>query len=500
MNMPSMGSPSELTLECRPSAKTSATVIKALPRVGDQLARMQKLEDYLKGLEEERLKIEAFKRELPFCMQLLNDAIGASKEHLASYQSYAERRNSSNKEEQKGPISNHRPVLEEFIPIKKTCEEPGKKSEEIQLMKTEKYAKEDRPNWMSSAQLWSQNYETKENTATQQDSHAQQTFPWNPKSFLDSKQRIGGAFLPSSREKQETPRCSADRTLPDLGLSSGEQEAGSSLCNDAATLNNYSNPQGKPNETAEARNEAAPRSNGTNPSPTESQSGGQTQRKARRCWSPELHRRFVNALQQLGGSQVATPKQIRELMKVDGLTNDEVKSHLQKYRLHTRRPSPIPHSLATQAPQLVVLGGIWVPPEYATTAAHQAPGLYNALSTTNTQSHSRYCQSPMPQEYYSQRNQSSQLHLYCTDQKQIPSHAQGSPLCRGHDFSGARGMSGECGRVESTGEDGKSESTSWKDEENTENHGDMRNIGRGLSLRRQPQQSLEDNEDGEDST
>lgn len=25
----------------------------------------------------------------------------------------------------------------------------------------------------------------------------------------------------------------------------------------------------------------------------------------------------------------ATPKQIRELMKVDGLTNDEVKSHLQ---------------------------------------------------------------------------------------------------------------------------------------------------------------------------
>ncbi|GJN35327.1 hypothetical protein PR202_gb24083 [Eleusine coracana subsp. coracana] len=65
----------------------------------------------------------------------------------------------------------------------------------------------------------------------------------------------------------------------------------------------------------------------------------QAQRKARRCWSPELHRRFVAALQRLGGAQVATPKQIRELMKVDGLTNDEVKSHLQKYRLHTRRAS-----------------------------------------------------------------------------------------------------------------------------------------------------------------
>ncbi|KAL2532558.1 HTH myb-type domain-containing protein [Abeliophyllum distichum] len=49
------------------------------------------------------------------------------------------------------------------------------------------------------------------------------------------------------------------------------------------------------------------------------------QRKQRRCWSPELHRRFVNALQQLGGAQAATPKQIRDLMQVDGLTNDEVK-------------------------------------------------------------------------------------------------------------------------------------------------------------------------------
>ncbi|KAJ6740262.1 TRANSCRIPTION FACTOR HHO5 [Salix purpurea] len=63
----------------------------------------------------------------------------------------------------------------------------------------------------------------------------------------------------------------------------------------------------------------------------------QAYRKQRRCWSPELHRRFVDSLQQLGGCQVATPKQIRELMQVDGLTNDEVKSHLQKYRLHLRK-------------------------------------------------------------------------------------------------------------------------------------------------------------------
>ncbi|CAD5185877.1 unnamed protein product [Musa acuminata subsp. malaccensis] len=95
----------------------------------------------------------------------------------------------------------------------------------------------------------------------------------------------------------------------------------------------------------------------------------QPHRKARRSWSPELHRCFLHALHQLGGSDVATPKQIRELMKVDGLTIDEVKSHLQKYRLHGRRRSPAVQcssngSLAV-SPQVVLVGGIVVPsPDY----------------------------------------------------------------------------------------------------------------------------------------
>ncbi|CAH9124606.1 unnamed protein product [Cuscuta epithymum] len=60
-------------------------------------------------------------------------------------------------------------------------------------------------------------------------------------------------------------------------------------------------------------------------------------RKKRRCWSPELHRRFVDALHRLGGAHAATPKQIIDIMRVDGLTNDEVKSHLQKYRLNVKK-------------------------------------------------------------------------------------------------------------------------------------------------------------------
>ncbi|KAH0920879.1 hypothetical protein HID58_020897 [Brassica napus] len=78
-------------------------------------------------------------------------------------------------------------------------------------------------------------------------------------------------------------------------------------------------------------------------------------RKQRRCWTPELHRRFVDALQLLGGPGVATPKQIREHMQEEGLTNDEVKSHLQKYRLHIRKSNS---NLEKQP--LVVLGfNLW---------------------------------------------------------------------------------------------------------------------------------------------
>ncbi|CAF1827213.1 hypothetical protein YC2023_050186 [Brassica napus] len=71
---------------------------------------------------------------------------------------------------------------------------------------------------------------------------------------------------------------------------------------------------------------------------SQSQSSHPIQKKElRRKWSEELHWRITDALQKIGGSQVATPKQIRDIMKVDGLTNDEVKSQLQKYRMHIRK-------------------------------------------------------------------------------------------------------------------------------------------------------------------
>ncbi|XP_024026471.1 two-component response regulator-like APRR2 isoform X1 [Morus notabilis] len=56
-------------------------------------------------------------------------------------------------------------------------------------------------------------------------------------------------------------------------------------------------------------------------------------------WTPELHKKFVQAVEQLGVDQ-AIPSRILELMKVEGLTRHNVASHLQKYRMHKRHILP----------------------------------------------------------------------------------------------------------------------------------------------------------------
>ncbi|VVA15262.1 PREDICTED: myb [Prunus dulcis] len=337
-----MGSvPPELSLDFRPTfvPKTISDFLKEVSMIGSVSERLSKLDDFVKRLEEEMRKIDAFKRELPLCMFLLNDAILALKEDAVQCAAL-----------------NVQPVLEEFIPLKKDCE---KNNGGTNNNKKEKDCR-DKKNWMSSVQLW--------NTDNYQ--HPSSDFPYDRKqvSEIDSKRNeaenglanedpfqtcrnrtAGRAFMPfktypafsvtaaRKEDKEELPVHGLSLLTP--GIKNPKEESASSgsrsTCGRAvsfSTANAQSNMRTPPQQP--------------------------TSRKQRRCWSPELHRRFVNALQQLGGSQVATPKQIRELMQVDGLTNDEVKSHLQKYRLHTRR---VP--AATAAPDnqsVVVLGGLWM--------------------------------------------------------------------------------------------------------------------------------------------
>ncbi|KAE8736380.1 transcription activator GLK1-like isoform X2 [Hibiscus syriacus] len=59
-------------------------------------------------------------------------------------------------------------------------------------------------------------------------------------------------------------------------------------------------------------------------------------------WTPELHRRFVQAVEQLGLDK-AVPSRILEIMGIECLTRHNIASHLQKYRSHRK------HLLAREA-------------------------------------------------------------------------------------------------------------------------------------------------------
>ncbi|XP_042062477.1 two-component response regulator ARR12-like [Salvia splendens] len=78
-----------------------------------------------------------------------------------------------------------------------------------------------------------------------------------------------------------------------------------------------------------------------------------TQKKPRVVWTIELHRKFVQAVNQLG-IEKAVPKRILDMMNVEGLTRENVASHLQKYRLYLKRISTVATQQANMAAALGV--------------------------------------------------------------------------------------------------------------------------------------------------
>ncbi|XVE66157.1 hypothetical protein DITRI_Ditri08aG0057800 [Diplodiscus trichospermus] len=70
-------------------------------------------------------------------------------------------------------------------------------------------------------------------------------------------------------------------------------------------------------------------------SSTQAKNNNERKRKVKVDWTPELHRRFVQAVEQLGMDK-AVPSRILEIMGIDCLTRHNIASHLQKYRSHRK--------------------------------------------------------------------------------------------------------------------------------------------------------------------
>ncbi|PWA98627.1 GBF's pro-rich region-interacting factor 1 [Artemisia annua] len=79
-----------------------------------------------------------------------------------------------------------------------------------------------------------------------------------------------------------------------------------------------------------------------NPKKSSSKNSSQGKRKVKVDWTPDLHRRFVQAVEQLGVDK-AVPSRILEIMGIGCLTRHNIASHLQKYRSHRK------HLLAREA-------------------------------------------------------------------------------------------------------------------------------------------------------
>jgi SHAQKYF class myb-like DNA-binding protein len=121
-----------------------------------------------------------------------------------------------------------------------------------------------------------------------------------------SARKAGGAFQPFEKEKRaEAPASSATTAA----ASSAAAVVGDSSDDAPADTDTRERPRSDDKETSRDAEDK-----GGNKKDSKGGEEGQSQapaRKPRRCWAPELHRRFLQALQQLGGSHGRCPQQHR---------------------------------------------------------------------------------------------------------------------------------------------------------------------------------------------
>ncbi|KAK6266720.1 hypothetical protein QUC31_017557 [Theobroma cacao] len=262
----------DLSLSLKPSyvPKSISNLLEDLSKIDNESDKLSVLSDYICKHQEELSTVEALKRELPQCRLLLMDAIETLKEGFMNIK-------------EKMEYQSRQPLVEYLPTIRKNRNE-----------------QEQREIWRTNS--------------------AEEEY-WNPIYAKKQKTLVLDSFQPPNLKVVQPCR---DGNVEGLGLLSYKECSSNSL---------GSSSTGKGKEVAIDQSsrrqsllylKADDQTLNYHPKPL-------TQpiwKNDRRCWSSELHARFVEALNLLGGIEVATPKQIKDLMQVEGLTID------QKYRLH----------------------------------------------------------------------------------------------------------------------------------------------------------------------
>uniref|UniRef100_A0ACD5YZE7 Uncharacterized protein n=1 Tax=Avena sativa TaxID=4498 RepID=A0ACD5YZE7_AVESA len=242
--------------------------------VGD--GARHRLRGYLLALEEERRKIQVFQRELPLCFDLITQTIEGMRGQLMDGLVASEE-----------TVSHHGPVLEEFIPLKPSlslCSSddesthavpPVAKKDEAETRPPTPEANWPMPDWLQSVQLWSQQ--------PQQSSHTKEV-PCKPVALNATK--TGGAFHPFEKNKRAEAEAPASSTTA---------PAASSAVVGDTTDKAISHTEVHEKDVKDVEKDK------------DKEGQSQHNRKPRRCWALELHRLFLQALQQLGGPHGRSP-------------------------------------------------------------------------------------------------------------------------------------------------------------------------------------------------